>query len=61
MAVFGKTDQRSQKLFAYGRRFFRWLTTPHVFLSLIMLVIHVLHGHHSTVSHGHDNHPRAGY
>lgn len=39
MAVFGKTDQRSQKLFAYGRRFFRWLTTPHVFLSLIMLVI----------------------
>lgn len=39
MAVFGKMDQRSQKLFAYGRRFFRWLTTPHVFLSLIMLVI----------------------
>ena len=29
----------SQRLLAKSRRFFRWLTTPHVLLSLIMLVV----------------------
>ncbi len=29
----------SQRLLARSRRFFRWLTAPHVVLSLIMLVV----------------------
>ena len=30
---------RSEQLLARSRRFLRWLTTPRVFLSLIMLVV----------------------
>ena len=29
----------SQRFIAGSRRFFRWLTTPHIILSLIMLVV----------------------
>ena len=40
MADFATTiSPTSQRLIASLRRFFRWLTTPHVVLSLIMLVI----------------------
>lgn len=40
MAVItSSTQPASEKWLAYVRRFFRWLTTPHIVLSLIMLAV----------------------
>jgi iron(III) transport system permease protein len=40
MAVISKASQTAMELWqARARRFFRWLTSPHVFLSLIMLAV----------------------